>query len=388
MKKNILLIIFYLLSISLFAQITVTNSTFPQIGDTLRTAIDGDPNISLESAGENITWDFSSLEGPTFENIYLAPSEGTSLDTFPSATHLTGQPPINEIYFQQTTSTFISLGFAGQDPIGLGLDVVFKNNPPLVERNAPLNYNDDHNSNSDVRVAFAWDELPSEITDSIGGGLPITPDSIAILVETSRQDDVDAWGTVILPSDEYDVLRVKRLNITETKVEAYLPIFGGTWQDVTDLLSAIIPAGPGGESLLGKDTTLTYRFYNDQSKEEIAVITADPVDETPTNARYKATDGTTSVIKLYKSKPSIYAYPNPAIDKVRFDVVNLPKGKYDLNIYNILGVKVWSQNYQFYNSTDTIQLNVSDFNKGTYLYSLVNNNGKTLATRRLVILRP
>ena len=94
------------------------------------------------------------------------------------------------------------------------------------------------------------------------------------------------------------------------------------------------------------------------------------------------------IIKLYDQKPNIYAYPNPAIDQVRFDILNIPKGKYDLNIYNILGVKVWSNNYDFRNSVDTIQLDVNNFKKGTYLYSLVNEKGKTLATRRLVILRP
>lgn len=388
MKKNILLIIFHLFCISLVAQITVTNATFPQIGDTLRTARDGSPNINLQSAGENISWDFSSLDGPIFENIILDPSEGASVSTFPNATLLMGQPPVGETYFETTSSTYTSLGFAGQDPIGIGLDVVFKNNPPLVERNAPLNYNDDNNSNSDVRVVFAWDDLPSEITDSLGGGLPITPDSIAIIVETSQQDDVDAWGTVTLPNGNYDVLRVRRWNERETKVEAFLPVFGGFWQDITDVLTSIIPDNPAGGSFLGKDTTLTYHFYNDASKEEIAVVTVDPVNETPINATFKSTNQTTSIIKLYKNKPSIHAYPNPAIDKVQFDLVNVPKGKYDLNIYNILGVKVWSRECQFYNSADTIQLDVNDFKKGTYLYSLVNKKGKTLATRRLVILRP
>lgn len=388
MKKNILLIIFHLCCISLVAQITVTNATFPQVGDTLRTARDGNPNIDLQNAGENITWDFTSLNGPIFENVILDPSEGASSSTFPNATLLIGQPPVGETYFATSASTYTSLGFAGQDPIEIGLDVTFKNEPALVERNAPLDYNDDNISNSDVRVVFAWDDLPSEITDSLGGGLPITPDSIAIIVETSRQDDVDAWGIVKLPNADFDVLRVRRWNETDTKVEAYLPIFGGLWQDITDVLTTVIPPNPTGGSFLGKDTTLTYRFYNDESKEEIAVITVDPVSETPINATFKATDQTTSIIKLYKNKPNIHAYPNPAIDKVQFDVVNVPRGKYDLSIYNILGVKVWSQEYQFYNSADTIQLDINDFKKGTYLYSLVNKNGKTLATRRLVILRP
>lgn len=371
------------MSSSLLAQITVTSATFPEAGDTLRIAIDAEPNINLQEPGENLTWNFTSLDGPVFENIILDANEGAAFSEFPNATIMTGQTPLAETYFRTTATEYTSLGYSGQDPIGLGLDVAFKNSPPLLERVSPLNYDDDSNSSSFVSVPFAWDDLPAVITDSLP--LPTTPDSIAIEVETTRTETVDAWGKVALPVGTYDVLRVRRLDITETSVQALVPTLPGLpslWVNVTTLLGGVSP-------LLGGDTTLTYRYYNDESKEPIAIIRADPVDDTPTNAQYKSVDpNSVSIIKLYDKKPNIYAYPNPAIDRVRFDAVNIPNGKYDLNIYNILGVKVWSRNYDFRNASDTIQLDVSNFKKGTYLYSLVNQRGKTLATRRLVILRP
>lgn len=371
------------MSSSLVAQITVTSATFPAPGDTLRTVVDTEPNINLQAPGEDLTWNFTSLDGPVFENIILDASQGVSFAEFPNATIMTGQTPLAETYFQTTATTYTSLGYSGQDPIGLGLDVAFKNTPPLVERVSPLNYNDDNNSSSFVSVPFAWSDLPAIITDSLP--LPTTPDSIAIEVSTTRTETVDAWGKVILPVGTYDVLRVRRLDVTETSVQALVPTFPGfpsIWVNVTSFLGGVSP-------FLGGDTTLTYRYYNDESKEPIAIIRADPIDETPTNAEYKSADpNTVSVIKLYGKKPNIYAYPNPAIDQVRFDLVNIPNGTYDLNIYNILGVKVWSNKYNFTNSADTIQLDLNNFSKGTYLYSLVNNEGKTFATRRLVILRP
>jgi len=383
MKKKILLFILAIMSSSLVAQITVTNATFPAAGDTLRTVVDADPNINLQDPGEDLTWNFTSLDGPVFENIIFDASQGASFANFPGATILTGQSPFAEIYFKTTTSCFSSLGYSGQDPIGLGLDVAFKSTPPLVERVSPLNYDDDNNSSSFVSVPFAWSDLPTIITDSLP--LPTTPDSIAIEVSTTRTETVDAWGKVALPVGTYDVLRVRRWDVTQTSVQALIPTFPGfpsIWVDVTDLLGEVSP-------LLGGDTTLTYRYYNDESKEPIAIVTADPNDDTPTNVEYKSADpNTVGIIKLYDKKPNIYAYPNPAIDQVRFDILNVPNGKYDLNIYNILGVKVWSNNYDFKNSVDTIQLDINNFKKGTYLYSLINEKGKTLATRRLVILRP
>lgn len=379
MKKNILLFLISWLSIPLIAQITVTSATFPEAGDTLRIAIDADPNINLQEAGEDRTWNFESLDGPVFESLILPASEGEANANYPTATILTGQIPISETYYRTTDTEYVGLGFSGEDPIELGLEVIFKNSPPLTERLSPLNYDDDMNISSSVFVPYAWDDLPAIITDSIGGELPLTPDSIGIEVVTNRSEVVDAWGSVFLPVGNYEVLRVRRWDITETRVLAWVPFL--QWTDVTDVLGGVSDA-------LGADTTLTYRFYNDTSKEPIAIIQADPVTEAPENAQYKSVDPSTSTIKLYQKKPNIYAYPNPAIDKVRFDILNVPKGKYDLNVYNILGVKVWNQQHQIQNTTDTILLDVNHFKKGTYLYSLVNDRGKTLVTKRLIILRP
>lgn len=373
------------MSSSLVAQITVTNATFPAPGDTLRTVIDANPNVNLQSPGEDLTWNFSSLDGPVFERIILDASLGANFVEFPDATIMTGQTPLAETYYQTTATEYTSLGYSGQDPIGFGLDVAFKNTPPLVERVSPLDYNDNNNSTSNVSIPFAWDDLPTILTDSLPLPAGINPDSIKIEVSTTRTETVDAWGKVILPVGTYDVLRARRIDVTQTGVLALVPTFPGlpsVWVDVTGFLGAVSP-------LLGGDTTLTYRYYNDESIEPIAIIRADPTDDTPLNAEYKSVDpNTVNVIKLYDKKPNIYAYPNPAIDQVRFDLVNIPTGIYDLNIYNILGVKVWSKKYDFTNSSDTIQLDLNNFKKGTYLYSLVNDEGKTFATRRLVILRP
>ncbi|MEM6966644.1 MAG: hypothetical protein AAF573_17905, partial [Bacteroidota bacterium] len=277
MKKNILAIALTLWTISAFGQITITNATFPAAGDTLRFAIDDDPSIDLQSPGADLTWDFSSLDGPAFERIILDASAGDNSDNYPDANILIGEPPVAETYYQTTAAQYLSLGFSGADPLGLGLEVVFKNTPPLIEQASPLNYNAQDISSSSVFVPYAWDDLPPLITDSIGGNFPLIPDSIAIEVATERTETVDAWGTVDLPIGDFEVLRVRRQDVTETKVLAYLPILN--WTDVTDVLLA----ANFGE-FLGADTTLTYRFLNDVSKEPIAIITANPSTEAPTNA--------------------------------------------------------------------------------------------------------
>jgi len=377
MKKTFLHLILIFICFPSFGQITLTTDYFPEAGDTLRVATAVDPNIDLLSPGTDVVWDFTSLVGPVFESVLMDPSEGDAFSSFPSATVLGGQVGQAEQYFRATTSAFESLGFSGADPIDIGLDVIFRNEPPLVERRAPLNYPDLHTSTSSVSVPFAWADLPAIITDSLGGGLPITPDSIGIEVITDRVENIDAWGTVQLPMGDYEVLRLRRRTITDTRLKAFVPVFG--WTDVTDLIP---------NELLGQDTSLSYRYYNNDVKEEIAVINVNPIDEEILNVRFKSDNSTTSLIKLHNGKPSIHAYPNPAIHSVRFDVVNMSAGKYNLKMFNILGTQVWNESYLLGSQQDTISVNLYNFKKGTYLYSLIDESGTPIVTRRLMIIRP
>ena len=64
--KNIIfhvLISLYIFNIN--AQITITNATFPKVGDTLKTAVvfDFAGNLTMGSTGGPKTWDFSILSG-------------------------------------------------------------------------------------------------------------------------------------------------------------------------------------------------------------------------------------------------------------------------------------------------------------------------------------
>ncbi|MCB0623208.1 MAG: T9SS type A sorting domain-containing protein, partial [Saprospiraceae bacterium] len=92
-------------------------------------------------------------------------------------------------------------------------------------------------------------------------------------------------------------------------------------------------------------------------------------------------------VDLGAVQPILFAYPNPAIEEVRFDFNGLLPGNYDLKIYNILGQLVWERNFWLAGNR-TEKVNLARLRKGTYLYSLVDSNGKTLATKRLMIVRP
>lgn len=381
--KQFLLIILLSLSIGLQinAQITLSNETFPTIGDTLFTAIDNLPsNISITPSGGGQSWDFTSLQSPFSRRVvYRAAEEGTSGDGFPAANIFTDLGEGIEAYYRSTANTFELIGLYGMDPLELQLEILSRFDPVIIERRAPLDFFDVNQMEAALLLAFSADDIPSDILDQF----PITPDSLRIRIAIDRLDLVDAWGTLTIPGGIYDVLREKRTEIRETRLDAKISVL--PWQDITDIIIELLPEEVG--NFLGKDTIITYNFFSDEVKEPIAIVTVDNENETPNRVEYKANDITSNVQSIEALQPGVYAFPNPAIVNVRFEFSNLPKGKYNLKIYNILGIEVWSKRY-FINGFLTEKVDISSLRRGTYLYSLVDERGKTLTTRRLIVVRP
>jgi hypothetical protein len=379
--KQLLLFTFVCIPFLIFAQIIVQPTTLPQVGDTLRTAVDNLPsNISLNPIGANQRWDFTSLQAPfTRQTIVKPAAEGAHAANFRLATMLIQLSDNAEIYYRSTGTTFQStfqlVGIYGKDPVGFGIDVMTRFSPPAVERRAPLRYKDNNHVESNILLPFSADDLPDFVLDQ----LPITPDSLRIRLAISRRDIVDAWGKITIPGGIYDVLREKRTEIRDTRVDAKLGFF--PWQDITGLIP--------GSDLIGKDTTVSYYFLSNESKEPIAIVTMDRDEKRAIRVEYKAdnNDLMTDVQNVKSLKPGVYAFPNPAIVNVRFEFSNLPPGNYKLTLYNILGAPVWSQRY-YINGQRIEKVDISDLRKGTYLYSLQDDNGKTIATKRLVVVRP
>ncbi len=88
------------ISITAQAQITVTNSVFPVIGDTLHYAFGNMPdaiNAVFTPPGGDQVWDLSGLQADsTWDAIYRDPATGAGFSHFPGAALMlapAGAPP-------------------------------------------------------------------------------------------------------------------------------------------------------------------------------------------------------------------------------------------------------------------------------------------------------
>ena len=374
MKRILLILTSVLFLQNLYAQITIDDSVFYAPGDTVMTAVDNLPTgINNGNAGADQVWDFSSLQAPfTNQQIIRPAEEGVEMESFPTAdivVDLAG----GESYFASESDAYLFLGYTGSDPAGLGLEIVASVEPASVIRRAPMNFLDINTDDYNINLPFSADLLPAEIFEAF----PITPDSIRIRIESSRTDVVDAWGTMTIPGGEFEVLREKRIEYRDTRMDVKISVF--PWQDITELV-------PFPE-FFGTDTITTYNYFSNTAKEPIAVVTVSPDESSIEQVEYKSLETTTATTNLPTRVSDIIAYPNPAIDSARFAFSNVKAGEYALKIYNILGVVVWEEKYQVMGSK-TVLVDLSKLRKGTYLYSIQDDEGKTLVTKRLIIIRP
>lgn len=383
--KKMLLAIFSALCFGASAQITVTAATFPTAGDTLRFAVDttvGDISLAVTPPGANQLWDFTGLQpASTFTTVYRPAASGMNFGSFPGAELLVLNQQ-GETYFNVTNNVVENMGYSGNDPVNLNLDVLAKFQPAIKERRAPINFFDVNQQTSNLSVPFSTENIP----DTLFAGFPFVPDSIRFRVSLQRLEIIDAWGTCQIPGGQYNVLREKRTEYSTTGLDVKVPFLG--WVDVGTFLPGGGGGGGGVGGFLGTDTTVTYRFYSGTEKEEIAVVTLDSSQTQARSIRYK-NNGTTSVNEDPDApgKAAIAAFPNPAVEWVRFDCTNLPPSDYTLKIFNIVGKVVWEEQY-FISGNKSIRIELDDFKKGTYLYSLTNSEGAVIGTKRLVVVKP
>lgn len=394
MKKNLLFLFVFLCTfLTLNAQTTVTNSVLPQANDVLitkqATSLGG---ISVTAPGANLTWDYSVVSGGVKDTVVVqAASSGAFAAAFPTADVILNTTILpGENYMDITANKMEIVGFAGDVlNIGVVLPAVFDD--PLTLLQTPLNYQDTFNDTASVSIELKVADYPALDTllqDSLGlAGTGITVTDIRINYAAGAHYEADAWGNLTVPdAGAFDVIRLKQTIISNVGAE-FKGTFGAIPFDWTDPTS--IPNFPP-VPFLGISTNVNYLFYADGEKEPIAVV--EMAVDNPTQiseVTHKSSDPTSVFGFATKGVdlPSVHVYPNPVVESLNLKLQNFVVGNYQVKIYNIVGRELMSERH-FVSGDTTIRMNVADLRKGTYLYSIVDDRGNTLVTKRVMIVRP
>lgn len=317
------------------AQITVTSATFPVPNDTLRYAIDDRPVLDVQSLytppGGPQTWDLSKLVARSVSSqVFRAASVGKNASAYPGA-ELVVVDAIRETYYNVTNSSFENMGYAGVDPFGLGLNARFKLLPAYTERRSPMNFFDIKVANSAIIQGFAVSELPEVVKKNLPSSAALV-DSIRVRLTFSRNDVVDAFGTLKLPFAQYTVLREKRTEYISTRVDVHT--FLG-WLDATDL---IVNQNASFASVLGVDTLISHHFFNNTTKEVIAQLNFNTAQNQILSVRFKAPPrATVPVREVQPPTAQLQLFPNPVDAEIQLSFVPLISGQLRIELHDALG---------------------------------------------------
>ena len=356
------------------AQITITSSVFPAVGDTLHYAFGnqaGAINQIFTPPGGGQTWDLSGLlPGQNWNQVMKNPASGSAQASFPGASILYN--PLNsasQVYLQVTGTQVLDMGYFGLDELGLGLNLLFDKVPNLEESWAPVNFFDIHQSTSNVLTAF-----DAPIAPPILLNLVPTADSFRIRVTYQRLGVIDAWGTMAIPGGTFDVLRKKQTEYKSTAVDVKVAPLG--WIDISTI---------GGQQILplGTDTITTFHFLNDVSKEAIAICTLNTAQNQVTGVQYKALPPPIATLTP-AFKEAMFAYPNPVQNTFYAHFTNDDGGgTFQLKLINVQGDPVLEQTVEAGPGENDISIPAANLAPGIYTLVL-QRNGVFVGRARVV----
>ena len=355
------------------AQITITNSVFPVVGDTLHYAFGnqaGAINQIFTPPGGGQTWNLSGLQPTqTWNQIIQNPAAGSAQASFPGASVLYNPPnSASQVYLQVTGTQVLNMGYFGLDELGLGLNLLFDKIPNLEDAWAPVNFFDLRQSASNVLTAF-----DAPIAPPILLNLVPSADSFRIRVTYQRVSAVDAFGTMTIPAGTFEVLRKKQTEYKSMAVDVKVAPLG--WIDISTI---------GGQQLLplGTDTITTFHFLNDVSKEAIAICTLNTAQNAVTGVQYKALNTSTATFSP-TFKEAMFAYPNPVNHTLNVHFTADPGTTYQLRLIDAAGKPVLEQTLEASAAEHDVSISVADLAAGIYAMML-QRNGVSVGRARVV----
>jgi hypothetical protein len=351
-------------------QITVSNSTFPVVGDVLKTVTTASPSLPINVGNVNgpQTWFFDQLnQGTRITNQCKAPQTSPDFAGFPTANLLILDEGGQQQFYESTSTAITLLGLGGaNDFLPVPVRVAYSQKPTF--RRAPITFIQSSSSVGKFNVDLGTDIIP----DSLLKQIPVPIDSIRIQFSSDESGVVDAYGTVKMQNKSTEVLREKIRSITDTKLFIKVSFVG--WIDPTPLLGGgQIPGGVGG--FLGADTTTIYNFYSATHK-EILVSAEYNSDNSFRSATFADIGGIISSTKDQKiEKIEIDLSPNPTSNIVTLKAFNLVNDKYMMTVADMTG-KILKIDFEQIEGNLTKDVDITDLPAGQYQIQLINK-GRT-----------
>ncbi len=361
MKKIILSSLMLAVAFAGKAQITISNSSFPKVGDRIimhnDTLING--ALTPGAAGANQTWNFTStiLTGIQDTNTGVALSAAPLSSNYPGATIAINQGGGNYAFMKAGTTNLEVLGFSG-DLMGTGTPLAIHFNPSQIVAKAGMTFGSSYTNTSGFSIT-----LPGSAV-----GQP-TLDSIRMTLTQRVYNNFDAWGSVTTATGTYNCLRNNTLNVSIQSIDVSLPFLG--WQ-----LGVQVDSSASG----------SYLFVDNTSALEVAGIDVDSFGNV-TSARYRELGSVNGVSAVKESSINMNVFPSPASSASVILTSGLTAGNYTGEIYTLNGQLVNQLSLVAASGVVAMNLHDSNLSTGTYVASVRNAAGEVVVSRKFQFVK-
>ena len=387
MKKILLSFSFATLLFSAKAQITITSSSFPNVGDTqilhhnTTTPLGG--SIVPGNSGANQSWNFSAMLNESSDTTLIVATSSTAFAAnFPSASFAALQTGGTIGYLKKTSTDVELIGAAAAFSTG-GVNIPTTSaayTSPNVLAKAGIAYMSSYNFPTALKQTIA---APSGISIPYNGQ-NVTVDSIRLTQSSTVYNKVDAYGSVTTPKGTFACIRQKDSTISDTKIEVKIndTITVGTLHIPITLWYTV-------SNTQGK-IAVSYSYKDNNNIVDIATLNMmDSTSSTVNSASYREKNGAQSSGIANVMKPSVFSvYPNPTSDNFKVIIGGLPDNEYTLCINNILGNKISETKSKVWmNTASAVDFSNLNLSNGNYIITVADNNGKILDAKKIEVIR-
>lgn len=377
MGRLILLLGFAILSFTSLVRAQKINAVkiIPSIGDTFyRSVVRDQINESYLEQNKYRFWNFNNLSTPfTIAELYESPRKGKYFKYFPEATLVLLKINGEESYYHKKGGELRCVGEVISCSFTKSGFIVGKYSPARLVIPGSFKIGDRYQNNVILSFALGKDEVIGK--DNF---MPFGSDSIMVKINFVQNATFNDYGWLLINGERHEVMKITSgiYSLLSTQVKASK---NAKWKDIRispttlpDELQRMISSSQWQETEFFTEKYRGPFFSYIKRNEDITEIIFQNRNLTETE-----------FIK-YKDS-SILLYPNPTYGDIYLDFLNMPRGDYRMEVYNIIGKKLIYKDFTL--STNSYQqLDLSTLKKGTYIYSITDQNNRKIITRRLSII--
>jgi len=329
---------------STFAQtpITITSSSTPSSGDTIRYSNSTPNGLDYSSTGQNYFWDFSNLNSINQDIYQYKAASQTPYAFYFIGLNKYGLKVADSIgaatfkfydvynFYQKTSSVFKTEG-TGFKFNGIPLAAYYSDDDELYQ--FPLNYNDRDSSTYAYSV-------------SLGPTLSYSQKGYRI-------NEVDGWGYIKTPYDSLACLRLVSTSYGEDSLNV------------------------NGFPVNFPNLQRSYKWLSNSEKIPVLEISGQLQNNnfTPTQVRFRDRYLSPIGINEIYERNKLKLFPNPSISEINIDFKEITSGV--LSITNVFGKEIFNQKII---NLEKIKIATSSFASGIYTINFINKSGKTIVS--------